>query len=129
MRLDLVDTGAIAGNAPIKAAAPETRRVEHLFTPEQMTFVLQRERARADRHRREFSLVMFRSDDGASREALYQLAKVVVAHARTTDDVGNYDHESICCVMPIPPRPARGNLRSASAIPPNGRAWRPFASS
>ena len=98
MRLDLSFAGAPVAPVP---AAPEMRRLTHLYSPEQIAFVLQRERARADRQRGEFSLVMFRSESDTRPEtALTQLAKVVLAHARTTDEVGNYDRTSVCVVLP-----------------------------
>ena len=59
MRLEVDVAGVSKASAP---AGPETRRLSHLYSPEQIAFVLQRERLRTDRHRGEFSLVMFRSE-------------------------------------------------------------------
>jgi len=98
MRLDVEVASALRAAVP---AAPEMRRLSHLYTPDQMAFVLQRERARADRHHREFSMVMFRSDATRPDQALTQIAKIVLAHARATDEVGNYDRTSICVVLPL----------------------------
>jgi lipopolysaccharide/colanic/teichoic acid biosynthesis glycosyltransferase len=98
MRLDVDIAGPTAAPAP---ASPEMRRLNHLYSPEQIAFVLHRERARADRHHAEFSMVMFRSDSEMRvQEALMQIAKIVLAHARTTDEVGHYDSTSVCVVLP-----------------------------
>jgi lipopolysaccharide/colanic/teichoic acid biosynthesis glycosyltransferase len=98
MRLDVDVAGVPSASAP---AAPETRRLSHLYSPEQIAFVLQRERLRADRHRGEFSLVMFRSEaDMRLDDALLEIAKIILEHARTTDEIGHYDKTSVCVVLP-----------------------------
>ncbi|HEX3355359.1 MAG TPA: sugar transferase [Tepidisphaeraceae bacterium] len=99
MRLDVA--GVAEAPRALAPAAPEMRRLHHLYSPEQISFVLQRERARADRHSREFSLVIFRTEsDLRPALALSQLAKIVLAHARATDEVGHYDKTSVCVVLP-----------------------------
>jgi len=81
--------------------APETRGLHHLYSPEQIAHVLQRERARADRHRREYSLIIFKAEGaGRPHALLLRMAKLVLAHARTTDDVGYFDVDSVCTVLP-----------------------------
>ena len=71
IELDSVESLPVELTAPAPAM-PESRGLHHLFTPEQMAFVLQRERARADRHKREFSLVLFRAEsDTRSFTALH----------------------------------------------------------
>src|SRR5205814_9171467 len=98
MRLDVGVAGVPSASAP---AAPETRRLSHLYSPEQIAFVLQRERLRADRHRGEFSLVMFRSEADMRLDfALLEIAKIILEHARTTDEIGHYDKTSVCVVLP-----------------------------
>ena len=82
MRLDVSVTETEVARLPVPAA-PEMRRLHHLFSPEQMEFVLRRERARADRHRGEFSLVIFRSESEQRVDvALMQIARIILAHAR-----------------------------------------------
>ena len=98
MRLDVDVAKAVRTSVP---AAPEMRRLTHLYSPEQIAFVLQRERSRADRHHSEFSLVMFRSESDQRMDlALAQIARIVLAHARATDEVGHYDKTSVCVVLP-----------------------------
>jgi len=81
--------------------APETRGLHHLYSPEQIALVLQRERARADRHRREFSLIIFKAGGpGRPHASLLRMSKLVLNHARTTDDVGYFDVDSVCTVLP-----------------------------
>src|SRR4051812_35948806 len=98
MRLaaDIVDApGPQAQPAPAPAG-PEMRRIQHLYSPDQIAFVLQRERSRADRQSGEFSLVMFRSEtEHGMQAALIGIAKILIAHARTTDEVGYYDNASV----------------------------------
>src|SRR5215212_3740708 len=99
MRLG-VDIDSAPGAAV--AVAPEMRRLQHLYSPEQIAFVLQRERARADRQHSEFSLVMVRSEspDVPLDAALLDLAKIILTHARATDEIGYYDRTSVCIVLP-----------------------------
>jgi lipopolysaccharide/colanic/teichoic acid biosynthesis glycosyltransferase len=98
MRLDLDVAKAPRPTAP---AGPELRRLHHLFSPEQIEFVLQRERSRADRHQAEFSLVIFRSESNLKLHvALLKIARIILEHARATDEIGHYDKTSVCVVLP-----------------------------
>src|SRR3954467_6785729 len=82
-------------------ASPELRRIQHMYSPEQIAFVLQRERSRADRHQAEFSLVIFRSESDLRLDvALMDIAKIILIHARATDEIGHYDKTSVCVVLP-----------------------------
>jgi lipopolysaccharide/colanic/teichoic acid biosynthesis glycosyltransferase len=80
--------------------APETRRLRDLYAPVEIHAMLGRERARADRHRREFSLVVFAVDGVNSMDSQLRLARMVLKHARGTDEVGYYDLASICAILP-----------------------------
>jgi lipopolysaccharide/colanic/teichoic acid biosynthesis glycosyltransferase len=80
--------------------APETRRLRDLYAPGEIQAMLSRERARADRHRREFSLVVFAVDASHAMESQLRLARVILNHARNTDEVGFYDKGSICSILP-----------------------------
>jgi lipopolysaccharide/colanic/teichoic acid biosynthesis glycosyltransferase len=78
--------------------ASDTRRLRDLYAPVEIHAMLGRERARADRNRREFSLVVF-SVEGTLDSQL-RLARMVLKHARNTDEVGYYDERSICTILP-----------------------------
>src|SRR3954465_5728492 len=100
MRLG-VDIDSAPGAAV--AIAPEMRRLQHLYSPEQIAFVLQRERARSDRQQSEFSLVMVRSEspDVPLDAAPPDLAKIILAHARASDEVGYYDRSWTALSLPV----------------------------
>jgi len=98
MRLDVDVAKASRAPAP---ASPELRRLKHLLSPEQVSFVLQRERSRADRHQAEFSLVIFRSESEMKLHvALLKIARIILTHARATDEIGHYDKTSVCVILP-----------------------------
>src|SRR4051794_12896960 len=80
--------------------APEARRLRDLYAPAEVHAMLTRERARADRHRREFSMVVFAVDSDTPIDGQLRLARVVLKHARGTDEVGYYDGGSICAILP-----------------------------
>lgn len=83
------------------AYADDFRSLRDLFTPRQVAGLLQRERARADRHARQFALVVVRLRGGSDGEwPLLRLARVVLDAARTTDEVGRYDEDAICAILP-----------------------------
>jgi lipopolysaccharide/colanic/teichoic acid biosynthesis glycosyltransferase len=77
------------------------RSLHGLFTPEQTQWVLRRERARADRHNGEFSLVLFRTRGGNwPHPKSMRLAKIMLSRARATDEMGRYDEECVCAILP-----------------------------
>lgn len=85
---------------PRARVAPETRRLRDLYAPAEINAMLTRERARADRHRREFSMVVFAAHNASDVDHQLRLARVVLNHARTTDEVGYYDRSSISAILP-----------------------------
>jgi lipopolysaccharide/colanic/teichoic acid biosynthesis glycosyltransferase len=78
-----------------------TRSLRSIYTQEQTDHVIHRERCRADRAQQELSLVLFRvpRSIGRSRTAL-RVARTVLARSRATDDVGWFDDETICSILP-----------------------------
>ncbi len=86
--------------SPRAKVAAESRRLRDLYAPVEIHAMLTRERARADRTRREFSLVVFAVDGTSSMDSQLRLARVVLKHARNTDEVGYYDQRSICTILP-----------------------------
>src|SRR5476649_2370667 len=77
------------------------RSLRTLYTQEQTDLSIHRERCRADRTKTEFSLVLFRvpRSIGPSRTAL-RLARTVLIRSRTTDEIGWFDEETVCAILP-----------------------------
>lgn len=87
-------------SAAAPAATEDFRSLRDLYTPRQVAGLLQRERARADRHAREFSLVVLRLRTGDGEWSVLRLARVGLDAARTTDEVGRYDDDAVACILP-----------------------------
>ena len=83
------------------------RHLNGLLNHKEMLYVLHRERARADRTGREFSIIVFQppKDTPHNQRALLRLARTVVRRARETDEVGWFDDHSVCAMLfdcPVP---------------------------
>jgi lipopolysaccharide/colanic/teichoic acid biosynthesis glycosyltransferase len=77
------------------------RHVRELYTAAQMRHVLRRERARCDRNSGSFSLVLFKLEILPVKERnLMRLAKLVLDLIRETDEIGRFDDQTICAVLP-----------------------------
>ena len=85
------------GFRPVKAV----RRLRTLYTQEQTDNAVHRERCRADRTGQQFSLVLFRMPRAIGRcRSLLRVARTVIARSRGTDEVGWYDDDTVCAVLP-----------------------------
>ena len=82
---------------PVKAV----RRLRTIYSQEQTDNAIHRERCRADRTGQPFSLVLFRlpRSIGPTRSCL-RLARTVLARSRGTDEVGWYDDDTVCALLP-----------------------------
>lgn len=90
-----------SGSARPLTAISGKRHVRELYNPDQIGAVLRRERARSDRQHCGFSLVLFRLDSVSARERLLlRLATVLLKLIRETDELGRYDQNSLCAVLP-----------------------------
>ena len=76
------------------------RRLHEIYFPKPLQAVIRRERARADRLKSQFCLVMFRLVPTGGRMAMFRLSRLVLSAARTTDEVGLYDRHTVCAVLP-----------------------------
>ena len=81
-------------------AAPAHRRLHELYFPKPLSAVIRRERARADRQKGQFCVVMFRLTPAGGRIAMLRLARVVMNQVRTTDEVGCFDRHTVCAILP-----------------------------
>lgn len=71
-----------------------------LHTAAQMATILERERARADRTRTGFSLLVLRSRTGGRKHAtLHRAANYLRHRLRATDELGWLDDEQLCVVL------------------------------
>ena len=77
-----------------------SRRLHEMYFPKHLAAVIRRERARADRQKGRFCLVMFRLVPAGGRIAMLRLTRLVMNEVRTTDEVGLYDRYTVCAVLP-----------------------------
>ncbi len=77
------------------------RRLRTLYSQEQADNAIHRERCRADRTGLPFALVLFRMPRsiGTTRSCL-RLARAVLTRSRGTDEVGWYDTDTVCALLP-----------------------------
>jgi lipopolysaccharide/colanic/teichoic acid biosynthesis glycosyltransferase len=90
----------LSASSPAHVHVDDFRSLRDLYTPRQVAGMLQRERARADRHGREFALVVIRLRDEPGEWSLLRVARMVLDAARTTDEVGRYDDDAVCAILP-----------------------------
>ncbi len=83
-----------------KAAADGQRKLQSLYTPAQMQGMLRRERARCDRQKGVFSILLLRLVDVKDNRSLNRLARHVLKLVRETDELGYIDQETLCVVLP-----------------------------
>ena len=85
---------------PVRPLKPN-RHLRTLYTQEQTANAIHRERCRADRTGQSFALVLFRMPRsiGPSRSML-RLARTVLTRSRGTDEVGWYDDDTVCALLP-----------------------------
>ncbi|MGC4033429.1 MAG: hypothetical protein QM754_17205 [Tepidisphaeraceae bacterium] len=85
---------------PIPHVPTSARRLHEMYFPKHLTAVIRRERARADRLKSRFCLVMFRLVPAGGRLAMLRLSRIVMNQVRATDEVGLYDKHTVCAVLP-----------------------------
>ncbi|GIW76485.1 MAG: spore coat protein CotZ [Phycisphaerae bacterium] len=76
------------------------RRLHEMYFPKQLLSVIRRERARADRQKGRFTLVMFRPVPAKGRWATLRLSRVVLDQMRATDEIGQFDRHTVCVILP-----------------------------
>ena len=93
-------TAPPAGRVEVRPVKP-VRRLRALYSQEQSDNAIHRERCRADRTGQQFALVLFRMPRsiGPSR-SLLRLAKTALTRSRGTDEVGWYDDDTVCALLP-----------------------------
>ncbi len=78
-----------------------SKSVRTLQTAAVMNAAVQRETARSDRNSREFSLVLFRVKTGKQHLlSTMRLAKTILTRSRNTDEVGWFDDQFLCAILP-----------------------------
>lgn len=78
----------------------EHRHLHEMYFPKHLLSVIRRERARADRQRGQFSLVMFRLVPARGRWATLRLSRIVLDEIRATDELGQFDRHTVCAILP-----------------------------
>jgi lipopolysaccharide/colanic/teichoic acid biosynthesis glycosyltransferase len=75
------------------------RDLRTLYSPQEIQAILRRERGRADRGKREFSMVVVELEEGGKR-LLDRLTRMLLSRARCTDEIGWFSSERPCVVLP-----------------------------
>ncbi|MGE5611383.1 MAG: sugar transferase, partial [Bacillota bacterium] len=75
------------------------RDLRTLYSPQEIQAILRRERGRADRGKREFSMVVMELEEGGKR-LLDRLTRMLLSRARSTDEIGWFSSERPCVVLP-----------------------------
>src|SRR5438552_4166260 len=75
------------------------RGLNSLYTRAQLEAVLHRERARADRNRCEFSLILFRVR-AEDRKLTLRLARLLLKRSRGIDELGWFDDTCVAALLP-----------------------------
>lgn len=78
----------------------EHRHLHEMYFPKHLLAVIRRERARADRQRGQFSLVMFRVVPARGRWATLRMSRIVLDEIRATDEIGQFDRHTVCAILP-----------------------------
>jgi lipopolysaccharide/colanic/teichoic acid biosynthesis glycosyltransferase len=109
-------------------ALKPNRSLRSLYTQEQTDISIHRERCRADRTKTEFSLVLFRvpRSIGPSRTAL-RLARTVLQRSRATDEIGWFDEETVCAILPDTTADGAGRFADNVVVSVRETAQRPQA--
>src|SRR4051812_19685044 len=84
------------GVEPVQTGA---RGLSSLYTRPQLEAVLHRERARADRNRCEFSLILFRVR-AEDRRMTLRLARLLLRRSRGIDEIGWFDETCVAALLP-----------------------------
>lgn len=79
----------------------DVKSIRSITPAAMMNAVIQRETARSDRNGREFSLVLFRIRSGKQHAlSSMRLARTILIRARATDEVGWFDEQFLCAILP-----------------------------
>lgn len=78
----------------------EHRHLHEMYFPKHLLSVIRRERARADRQKGQFTLVMFKPVPSRGRWATLRLSRVVLDQMRATDEIGQFDRHTVCVILP-----------------------------
>jgi lipopolysaccharide/colanic/teichoic acid biosynthesis glycosyltransferase len=100
------------------------RTLRSLYTQQQVDNAIHRERCRADRAGQEFSVVLFRvSRNMKPSHTALRLARTALVRSRTTDEVGWFDPETICAILPGTAADGAGRFAEnvAHSIPPTSQ--------
>lgn len=75
-------------------------QADGIYSPEEFAAILGRERARSDRSRKSFSLVIFTFDDRADDALYWQLIGVIARRIRVVDDLGWFQEKCLAVSLP-----------------------------
>ncbi len=102
MSMQVAEAQELAAEISRKVKVKTGARSVRTLTPAaMMNAVIQRETARSDRNGREFSLVLFRVRPGRQHMlSTMRLARTILSRARATDEVGWFDEQFLCVILP-----------------------------
>ena len=115
----------VAISHPLDSATPHTKPWRTLCPAEALPYVLRRERARADRIRSGFCVVLVGLRGGQEdADAVAKLGDLVATRARETDEVAVVGGRFVCAVLPDTPLGGARRFVDAVRASLNGQASR-----
>lgn len=113
-------------NVPEPSGLARHRSVRTLYSPEQLAWVIRRERARADRHQCPLTIVHFGLQDSVtSSRDRWRLAHAMLNVLRETDELGWFDASTLCAVLPDTDAAGADNFMARLAAATRGRSFAP----
>jgi lipopolysaccharide/colanic/teichoic acid biosynthesis glycosyltransferase len=86
--------------AKVKPRPHLRRRLKHLHTRAEIDAIMHRECARCERNGHEFSVILIGAGKSGAPRHLHRLARLLCQRSRTTDEIGWFDSDRICAVLP-----------------------------
>ncbi len=102
MSIQIAEAQEVAAEITRKVKVKVGAKSIRTLTPAvMMNGAIQRETARSDRNGREFALVLFRIRPGKQHAlSTMRLARTVLTRSRLTDEVGWFDDQFLCAILP-----------------------------
>lgn len=84
----------------VRAKPRPIHKIKNFHSRSQIDAILHRECSRCERSGQEFSLVVISVTKNGARRHVHRLAKLLCRRARATDEVGWFDAQQLCVVLP-----------------------------
>jgi lipopolysaccharide/colanic/teichoic acid biosynthesis glycosyltransferase len=84
----------------VRAKPRPIHKIKNFHSRNEIDAILHRECSRCERNGQEFCLVVISAAKNGARRHVHRLAKVLCRRARATDEVGWFDAQRLCVVLP-----------------------------